>query len=236
MNNERYFILLALLVLLIFILRIFQIIKSELRFVNHLGDKKYYIIRKSTIKELLSLYFETTVIMILFFSIIQFNPNDNTNNTNNTDNTDISVRIENISENLSQASDELTIIQKELEARVAYIEDLKREAEIAENVISLSEDQVNAVQAKLSQQLEESNNKSFIQSFIPGAIFFILGTVFTPLINFIFSRFRKNAPADNNASAIDGYSNEEILMAVKFLKAVNNAQNDDTSKPSIQKK
>lgn len=145
-----------------------------------------------------------------------------------TNDTDIATRIENISNDLSDASTELQSIQEELESRIEYVENLKQEAEIAENILNLSEDQVNAVRAKLNQELEVSNNKSFVQSFILNAIFFILGIIITPLINLIISKFRKKDSTVSNTSALKGYSDEEIMMAIKILDAINNAQNDDT--------
>lgn len=162
--------------------------------------------------------------------------NNTSDNINDTANIEMSDRIENLSNTLSDASIEILSIQQELEARIDYVENLKREAEIAENVISLSEEQVNAVQAKLSQELEASNSKSFIQSFIPGAIFFVLGSIFTPFISFLISKFRKNSSTGNTTSAFDGYSNEEILTAIKFLNTMKNIQNDNASNPLVQEK
>ena len=140
-----------------------------------------------------------------------------------TNDTDIATRIENISNDLSDASTELQSIQEELESRIEYVENLKQEAEIAENILNLSEEQVNAVRAKLNQELEVSNNKSFVQSFILNAIFFILGIITTPLINLIISKFRKKDSTVSNTSALKGYSDEEIMMAIKILDAINNA-------------
>ena len=94
---------------------------------------------------------------------------------NSTD--DISQRVNEVSRNLAEASNELSYLQQALESRIEFVEDLKEQAEIAENVISLSEEQVNAIQAKLSQELEASNGKNTIITIIVSTFFFILGLI-----------------------------------------------------------
>lgn len=71
-------------------------------------------------------------------------------------NIDLSDRIAAISNNLTGVSEELYSIQQELERRIEFVENLKKEAEIAENVISLSEEQINAVQTKLTKNLRQA--------------------------------------------------------------------------------
>lgn len=72
----------------------------------------------------------------------------------------LSDRISEISSTLAETSKELSDIQEELETRIEYVQNLKKEAEIAENVISLSEEQVNAIQAKINQELEANSEKN----------------------------------------------------------------------------
>lgn len=194
----------------------------------------FYLYRKN--RMMLRVFMLTFIIEFTVISLYFIFKNDTSDTVNDTANIEISDRIENLFNTLSDASTEILTIQQELEARIDYVENLKQEAEIAENMISLSEAQVNAVQAKLSQQLEASNNISFIQSFIPGAIYFILGSIFTPLISLLISKFRKNTTAENIPSAFDGYSNDEILMAIKLLKTMKNIQNDNASNPLVQEK
>ena len=90
-----------------------------------------------------------SMLIMLFFSpkLVSSSPDD------------ISDNINIIADSLVEASEELSSIQQALEARVEFVEDLKKQAEIAENVISLSEEQVNAVQAKINQELEASSGK-----------------------------------------------------------------------------
>lgn len=183
-------------------------------------------LNKRFVRGFIFFYSECILILVLSSSIKKDTPSITE------DNTDISVRIENISENLSQTSNDLIIIQKELEARVAYIDDLKKEAEIAENVISLSEEQVNAVQAKLNQELEASGNKSLLLNIILSVSFLILGTFSTQLFNLLVSKFKKNTPTNDDAFTFDGYSKEQIEMAINLLRAANKVQNDDVSKSS----
>ena len=223
MNNDFLLFFLAMTILFQFIGLNFIILKKRLSYYNHRYIFIYLFI--------IALELETIFVYI-------YKKHNLPDEINDTANIEISDRIEIISNNLSDVSAEILLIQQELEGRIDYVEKLKQEAEIAENVISLSEEQVNAVQAKLSQELEASNSKSFIQSFIPGAIFFVLGSIFTPFISFLISKFRKNTATGkgNTTSAIDGYSNEEILTAIKFLNTMKNIQTDNASNPLVQEK
>lgn len=95
---------------------------------------------------------------------------------------DISERISTISNSLQTTSQELSNIQKELETRIEYVEELKEEASIAENFISLTEEQVNAVRAKINQEFTANSWKSTIISILINAFFFSLGFLVKPLI------------------------------------------------------
>lgn len=88
---------------------------------------------------------------------------------------DMSSKIYNIASSLTETSNELSQMQQELELRIEYVENLKREADIAESVISLTEEQVKAVQSKINQEIEASNGKNTISSFLMSAFFFVLG-------------------------------------------------------------
>lgn len=133
----------------------------------------------------------------------------------------IASRIENISNDLSKASSEILSIQKELEDRIKYIEELKKEAEIAENVISLSDEQVNAVQAKFHQELETSSSKGLIQSFLLSLFFFVLGFVIKPISKAFKRKFATTPEEDTSVSRDNKYSDEEIEQAIKLLNTIN---------------
>ena len=131
---------------------------------------------------------------------------------------DIATRIENVSTSLTDISTEIEDIQSELTQRVELVAELKKEAEIAENVISLSDEQVNAIQAKLRQELDSNNGKNFIQGIVINGLFFILGIIFPRIIK---SFKRKSAKTDMpTTTSSNSYSEEEIAQAVKLLETV----------------
>lgn len=130
---------------------------------------------------------------------------------------DISKKVATISNNLKETATELTNIQNQLEARIEYVENLKREAEIAENVISLSEEQVNAVQSKINQELNASSSKGTLMSFLISALFFALGLIVQPTINFFR---RKNNKYINKSNETNQLNKEELLNLLNEAKNV----------------
>lgn len=131
---------------------------------------------------------------------------------------ELSEKIERISKELSTSSKELLEIQTELENRIEAVEALKKEAEIAENVISLTEEQVNAIQSKLNQELAASSEQNTLLSIIINAVFFILGIIVQPLLQFIKNKIQKQP--QHTIISIDEeaeYSDEEIAQAIKLL-------------------
>lgn len=97
----------------------------------------------------------------------------------------LSDRISVVSSDLARASKELSNIQEELETRIEFVQNLKKEAEIAENVISLSDEQVKAVQSKLNQELEASSGKNITTNVVISAIFFALGFIVNYIVDYI---------------------------------------------------
>lgn len=146
--------------------------------------------------------------------------------TDNIDDTDISTRIEKISQDLAESSSQLSNIQRELEERIQYVEELKAEAEVAENVISMTEEQVSAVQAKLNQELESSSTKGMIQSILIGAFFFVLGYIVQPIHNW-FKRKIGKITENNAAIPSTQYSAEEIERAIDLLDTIKQKDNSD---------
>lgn len=132
---------------------------------------------------------------------------------------DLTSQITTIAEELSSSSNELTNIQKELENRIATVQDLKREAEIAENVISLTTEQVNAIQAKLNQELEQSNKKNTITTIIVSAVFFGLGLIVNPIYNMVKKKRNKSEP-ETEKFDLNGHSKEDVELALKMFDAV----------------
>ena len=84
--------------------------------------------------------------------------------------------------NLKQSSDKLQI---ELEERVKMVEKLKEEAEQAETIISLTEEQVKAVRTTLNNELQKEGRKSFWQGVIVNFVFFVSGAI----VSYIVSKY-----------------------------------------------
>lgn len=141
---------------------------------------------------------------------------------------ELSVKIEAISDGLEKSARELDTIQEELESRIATVEELKKEAEIAENMISLSEEQVSAIQSKLNQELEASSGKSFWVNVFVSAFFFTLGLIVTPVFNFIRRRLQKTPPQKPIAGR-DGLTEEELEKFHRMLDKM--ARNEFTRVP-----
>ena len=143
------------------------------------------------------------------------------------DDNDISEKITMISTNLKNTAAELSIIQQQLEARIELVKNLKEEAEIAENVISLSEKQVNAVQSKINQELNANSGKSTISSFLISALFFVLGLIVQPIINFFKQKKKKY---DNQDTKNKQYNQEELLALLNEVKNALGSSDDKSSK------
>ena len=160
--------------------------------------------------------------MISFFISMVLSFNYIVNDSDITSDLDISIRIKKVSQDISNLSNELSLIQIELENRIELVENLKKEAEIAESVISLSSEQVDAIQSKLNQELNSSGNKSLVQSILISGTFFILGIITPYGITFFRRKATKLVEPNDENLIICKYSNEEIEQAVKLLDALKN--------------
>lgn len=167
-------------------------------------------------------------ILLLCFDVTpaQYLQNDPTNDTISGD--ELSARIETISGDLAKSAKELDAIQEKLESRIATVEELKKEAEIAESMLSLSEEQVNAIQAKLNQELEASSGKSLWVNILISAFFFALGLIATPLLDVVKRRLRRTPPQTSVADK-DTLTEEELEKFHKLLDEL--ARNELTKAP-----
>ena len=137
----------------------------------------------------------------------------------------MSIRIENISQDLSETSKELSGIQKELEERITYVENLKAEAEVAENMISLTDEQVSAIQSKLNQELSSSGRQSLFQGILISTFFFVLGYV----VNWLKTKFKEKF-TDNSTDRLSQYSDIEIDAALNLIDSLKNKDNSKNTK------
>lgn len=77
---------------------------------------------------------------------------------------DISEKIEKVSTVLSQSSGELANLQKELEGKLEFVNKLNEEANQAQNLLSLSHDQIEAIKTMLNQETQKENKINFWKS------------------------------------------------------------------------
>ena len=96
---------------------------------------------------------------------------------------DISDRIKSVTDILSNSMNELDLLQKELGQRIELVEKLKNEADQAEQIISMTEEQVKAFKSSLNQELEKESKKSFGQGVLVNFFFFILGAIASYIIS-----------------------------------------------------
>ena len=98
---------------------------------------------------------------------------------------DITSRIKDVSTVLENSVQESGELQIELEERVKMVEKLKEEAEQAETIISLTEEQVKAVRTTLNNELQKEGRKSFWQGVIVNFVFFVSGAI----VSYIVSKY-----------------------------------------------
>ena len=98
---------------------------------------------------------------------------------------DMASKINDIAKTLSESSDMLTDIETELQKRIDKVNNLKEEAEQAEQIISLTQDQVQAIQSSINKELKKDSRKSFWSGVVVNFVFFVLGA----LVSFLISRF-----------------------------------------------
>lgn len=215
LNDPRYlFIIEGMIILLV--LNIINLVKELIQRSKNIKEslKHYYfekyIYNKHTRRRLfincMSIYI---IILCIVLPLFLFDDSSSTEDDNN-----ISEKINAISNNLEETAIELTNIQQLLEARIEYVEDLKKEAEIAENVISLSEEQVNAVQAKINQELTANSGRDIIISIVISAFFFTLGLILPQIIQAI----RNKKTTNKQILPAQKYSQEELFVLLNEVK------------------
>ncbi len=104
-------------------------------------------------------------------------------------NIDTSEKIKDVSESLFSTSSQLSDIQEELNKKIESVEQLKKEAKAAENVINLSSEQISAIQEMLHEEFDSNNKTSTVQSIAINAVFFVLGFV----LNYLIAKIRKGS-------------------------------------------
>ena len=96
---------------------------------------------------------------------------------------DIADKIKNVSSVLSQSSTELINLQKELEGKLEYVNQLNEEANQVQNLLSLSHNQIEAIKTMLNQETQKENKINFWKSVLVNFIFFVLGAIASYIIS-----------------------------------------------------
>ena len=97
----------------------------------------------------------------------------------------ITSQIKRVSKVLEDSVQEINSLQIELEKRIELVEKLQKEAKDAENIISLTEDQVKAIRTTLNNELQKESRKSFWKGVAINFVFFVLGA----LASYIVSKY-----------------------------------------------
>lgn len=216
MNTEILEFILLYVLLCIVMLRLLGWTREKIFFRIHKEDDFFSKRNSQTLDQYYKMFLTVLEIMILMVCL-SLNISDGFFVK---DETDISIKIESIAKDLAKSSSQLSVIQEELENRIEYVEELKNEAEIAENVISLTDEQVSAVQAKLNEELNASSGKSLIQSFLISTFFFVFGLLTPQIANWIRRKQPNNHLDDKKTVDTSIYSQEELEQAIKLLNTV----------------
>lgn len=97
------------------------------------------------------------------------------NNLQPAEKEDMSEKITSISNSLSELAREISNVQQELESRIETVENLKRQAEEAENYLSFTEQQVAVMHAALSRDEPTNSIKTVLLNLLSNAIWFLAG-------------------------------------------------------------
>jgi len=92
-------------------------------------------------------------------------------------------RIEKLTNALRQSSHLISEVEAEIQSRSQLVAELKKDAEKYEKLVSLSQEQVEAVAQLLNGELRKENRRSFWGGFALNLSFFVLGSavsIFAP--------------------------------------------------------
>ena len=92
-------------------------------------------------------------------------------------------RINKLTIALKESSHLVTEVENEISSRQQLVEELQKDAEKYEKLVSINQEQVDAVAQLLQGELRKESNKSFVKGIIVNFIFFILGAGVSILIS-----------------------------------------------------
>lgn len=95
----------------------------------------------------------------------------------------ISQRIKRVAEVLSDSSADLINLQQELQEKVQFVNDLNMKANQAQNLLSLSQDQLDAIKLMLNHETRKESKINFWKSVLVNFVFFVLGAIASYVIS-----------------------------------------------------
>jgi len=110
----------------------------------------------------------------------------------------IEERIEELTTSLGQPVTTISEIEKEVRDRQALVERLQRDAEVAEDLIAVSQEQINAVAQTLRGELERQERSSFWWGVGMNFLFIVIGVTLTELYHFTLRRIRRAGAAEES--------------------------------------
>jgi predicted PurR-regulated permease PerM len=172
-------------------IKAYEQVKKEQEHFKKMEDNDFIVAQKNKNlrTKMIQQILLTCVVTLLAATVISFLQYFITSSNNDT--IELSDRIESVSESLKEASTELDYIQKELEHRIKLVEELKKDAEIAEAIIDLSQEQVALMRAMLNIELSSSDSRNFWLTFFTSFFFMVLGSIIGYVAPKVFKIFKK---------------------------------------------
>ena len=103
-----------------------------------------------------------------------------------TKNDDVAERIKIVAEKLLSTSDELNDVQMQLEKRIIFVNEIKAQAEEAEQLLNLRKSEVDAIRTTLAKELKYEGKISFWKGVAVNFLFFIGGSIVSLLASNLF--------------------------------------------------
>lgn len=108
------------------------------------------------------------------------------NNLKESDNLEISENIDNVSKKLEESKEIIENALLEMEKQKKLFEEMKKDAEISQQISSMNQEQVNALNKVLEGTLNKQEKKSSLKNILLNLFFSVLGAVIGFVLGKIF--------------------------------------------------
>jgi len=98
--------------------------------------------------------------------------------------TETSEKIDDLANVLKKASSEIITLEQEVSAKSKKLQELNQHSKQLEDLLSLKQEQVEAIKAQLKTTLTENTRKNRIWTIVIGAIWFVLGVIVRSIFRF----------------------------------------------------